>query len=231
MPALFVTGTDTGIGKTWVTTGIVRALRVAGIDAVGMKPVASGCETTPAGLRNDDALAILAASGLGTGDYALVNPLALPMPASPHIAARAAGIDVDLEMIGRAFAALRQRHHFVLVEGVGGWSVPLSGPHPDWVMQSDMVRAFDLPVILVVGLRLGCINHALLTARALADDGQPLLGWIGNVIDPDGGGAAVIDTLRALLPAPHLGTVTHGADVDEALARAVFAVAETATAG
>jgi dethiobiotin synthetase len=221
MAGLFVTGTDTGIGKTWVTAGLVRALRAQGVDAVGMKPVASGCEPTPAGLRNEDALALLSAGGLGDAHYPLVNPVALPMPASPHIAARAAGTRVDLDDVMRAFDALSRRHRHVIVEGVGGWSVPLAGPDPVWIMQSAMVRLLELPVILVVGLRLGCINHALLTARALKDDGIELRGWIGNTIEPAAGPPA-IDTLRDLLEAPHLGTVEFQHDVGAALAAATL---------
>ncbi len=231
MPGLFVTGTDTGIGKTWVTAGIVRALRASGVDVVGMKPIASGCEMTAAGLRNDDALAILAASDLGDEAYPTVNPVALPLPASPHIAARAADVAVDFGAIDRAFTVLIARHRFVLVEGVGGWSVPLAGPEPAWIMQADVARTFGLPVILVVGLRLGCINHALLTAHALAADGQTLVGWIGNTIDPDGASQAVLDTLRDLLPAPHLGTVGYQATVDETLARRALDSATATTAG
>ena len=216
MRALFVTGTDTGIGKTWVTAGLVRALRARGIDAVGMKPVASGCASTAHGWRNDDALALLRASGLSDDAYALVNPVALPMPASPHLAAADAGVNVDIAVIGRAFDTLIQRHRYVLVEGVGGWSVPLSGPPDVWRMQSDLVRALNLPVLLVVGLRLGCINHALLSACAIVNDGYVLKGWIGNRIDPDWDQVdAVTDTLRTLLPSQHLGTVTFDAEPDE----------------
>lgn len=219
--ALFVTGTDTGIGKTWVSTGLVRALRLLGVDAVGMKPIASGCTWTPGGWRNDDALALLAASGLAADDYARINPVALPRPVSPHIAAAGAGIDVDIGGILAAFSDLRARHELVVVEGAGGWSVPMAGPRPAWCMQADLVRALDVPVLLVVGLRLGCINHALLSARAIAADGRPLLGWIGNRLADDDQDA-VLSTLDALMPMPASGTVTFGGQVSAATAVTVL---------
>lgn len=209
---VFVAGTDTGIGKTYVTAALVRALRAAGVAAVGMKPVASGCERTPAGWRNDDALALLAASGLADDRYDQVNPYALPMPASPHIAARAAGVRVELAPMLEARAALAAGTDVLLVEGVGGWSVPLA--ESPWLMQAELAQALNLPVLLVVGLRLGCINHALLSARAIVADGCRLLGWIGNAVDADWDQTdAVVATLRALLPAPSFGVLGHGAEV------------------
>lgn len=222
--ALYLTGTDTGIGKTWVTAALVRALRRYGIDAVGMKPVASGCERTRAGWRNDDALALLAASGLPDEDYSLVNPVALDMPASPHIAARAAGMRVELEPVADAFHALRHRHDCVLVEGVGGWLAPLAGPPQPWWLQADLVRALSMPVLLVVGLRLGCISHALLTARAVNGDGCALRGWIGNALEPAWPQLApVVETLQALLPAPHAGDLGFGGDAPDTVVDAVRA--------
>jgi dethiobiotin synthetase len=225
MSAVFVAGTDTGIGKTWVSAGLVRALRAAGVDAVGMKPVASGCSAGPDGWRNDDALALLAASGLDDGDYPLVNPVALPLPASPHLAAVAAGTVVALAPIADALRRLRERHALVVVEGVGGWSVPLAGPPGPWLMQAALVQALRLPVLLVVGLRLGCINHAVLSARAIAADGAGVVGWIGNALEPAWDQqAAVLATLQALLPAPLLGTVDHGGAPHPALAARLRAV-------
>jgi dethiobiotin synthetase len=220
--AIFIAGTDTGIGKTHVATGLVRALRALDIDAIGMKPVASGCEMLDGQWRNDDALRLLEASGLDAASYPLINPVALPMPASPHIAAAASGVAVDLERIERAFAALAQTHDLVIVEGVGGWSVPLSGPPGPWFMQAELVRQLNLPVLLVVGLRLGCINHALLSADAIIADGCPLLGWIGNALEPTWDQQKeVVDTLTALLPATPLGLVEHAAMLDAAVAAVV----------
>lgn len=210
--SVFVAGTDTGIGKTYVTAALVHALRAAGVAAIGMKPVASGCERTPDGWRNDDALALLVASGLADDRYDRVNPYALPMPASPHIAARAAGVRIELAPMLDAHAVLAAGTGVLLVEGVGGWSVPLA--ESPWLMQAELVRALDLPVLLVVGLRLGCINHALLSARAIAADGCRLLGWIGNAVEADWDQTdVVVATLRALLPAPPFGVLGHGAEV------------------
>ena len=202
---VFVTGTDTGIGKTVATVALIAALNQAGSRAVGMKPVASGCTRTTHGWRNDDGEALLAASA-GAPDYALVNPYALPAAVAPHLAARAAGVEIRLDPILAAFAALSTNTDCIIVEGVGGWAVPLAPA----LMQADLVSALMLPVILVVGLRLGCINHAILSARAIAADGCTLLGWIGNHIDADM--ACVEDnlaTLRELVPAPCLGVLPY----------------------
>ena len=200
-PGLFVTGTDTGIGKTLASCTLLHALRAQGLRAVGMKPLASGCEATAEGLRNEDALALQAASE-PTPAYADINPFALPEPLAPELAAREAGIDVQLAPILAAHARLRSQADVVVVEGVGGWAAPLATD----LMQADLVRALELPVVLVVGLRLGCLNHAYLSARAIAADGCRLVGWIGTGIDP---GMARIDENRALLgarlPAPCLG--------------------------
>jgi dethiobiotin synthetase len=202
---VFVAGTDTGIGKTVAGAALLAALNAGGHRAVGMKAVASGCAPSAAGMRSDDALLLIAQSA-GSPDYTLVNPYALPEPVAPHLAARSAGVEIRLDPIVAAFAALCTNSDFVVVEGVGGWAVPLSHS----LMQADMVRALELPVVLVVGLRLGCINHALLSARAIAADGCRLLGWIGNRIDP---GMARADdniaTLHERLPTPCLGVLPH----------------------
>ena len=208
--AVFITGTDTGIGKTLVSATLLAALHAAGIRAVGMKPVASGCTKTPQGWRGDDAERLIAHSA-GAPDYALVNPYALAGPIAPHLAAADAGVAIRLGPIAAAFAALSTNTDCIIVEGVGGWMVPLSPT----LMQADVVRALKLPVVLVVGLRLGCLNHALLSARAIAVDGCRLLGWIGNRIDP--AMARVEDniaSLRARLPAPCLGELAFAAKPD-----------------
>lgn len=179
MRSFFVTGTDTGVGKTWVSSVLLHALRQRGLRAVGMKPLASGSDLSPEGWRNDDALQLLAASD-PTPAYADLNPYALPAPLAPEIAAREAGVSVELTPISQAFARLQSMADTVVVEGVGGWAAPLA-PALD---QADLARELRLPVVLVVGLRLGCLNHARLTARAIASDGIELIGWVANEVDP-----------------------------------------------
>ena len=202
---LYVTGTDTGAGKTLASAALLHALRARGLRAVGMKPVASGCTHETGGWRNEDALALQAASE-PRPRYEDINPFALPEPLAPELAARDAGIVVTLPPLLAAHARLAAQADAVVVEGVGGWMAPLA---PD-LMQSDLVRALDLPVVLVVGLRLGCLNHAYATARAIAADGVRLAGWIASETDP---GMARIDDnmalLAARLPAPCWGRLPH----------------------
>lgn len=209
----YVTGTDTGIGKTVVSTALLHALRAGGGKAVGMKPVASGCEATAEGWRNEDARALLYASDPPPA-YDDLNPYALPHPLAPELAARDAGVVVQLPRILQAHARLRRLAPQVVVEGVGGWAAPLSAT----LTQAELVSALDIPVVLVVGLRLGCLNHAILSARAIVDDGCPLLGWIGNAADPDmqrrDDHRAMLD---ARLPAPCLGWLPHQAAADAAI--------------
>lgn len=210
MTGVFITGTDTGVGKSIAAASLLVALNAAGRRAVGMKPVASGSVATAAGLRNDDAL-LLIAHGDGMPHYDDVNPFALRDPIAPHLAAADAGIEITLDPIAAAFARLRARADDVVVEGVGGWAVPLS----PFLTQAEIPRALGLPVILVVGLRLGCISHALLSARAIAADGCVLAGWIGNRIDPDMARADDnLATLRERLPAPCLGVLPFAPDPD-----------------
>jgi dethiobiotin synthetase len=209
---MYVTGTDTGIGKTRVSTALLHALRARGLRAAGMKPVASGCEATAAGWRNEDALALQAASD-PVPAYEDLNPYALPLPLAPELAARDAGVQIDLARILAAHARLQVQADTLVVEGVGGWDAPLSAT----LRQVDVVRALDLPVVLVVGLRLGCLNHAILSARAIAADGCRLLGWIGNAIDP--GMERREDQrpmLQARIPAPCLGWLPHAPEADPA---------------
>ncbi len=177
--SFYVTGTDTGIGKTVASTAQLHALRAKGLRAVGMKPVASGCVWTEAGWRNDDALALLDASD-PRPDYADLNPYALPQPLAPELAARDAEVRIELDLIVRAFRRLQASADAVVVEGVGGWAAPLSAT----LDQADVVHALRLPVVMVVGMRLGCLNHARLTARAISEDGCELIGWIANHVDP-----------------------------------------------
>ncbi|MEG3791811.1 dethiobiotin synthase [Lysobacter sp. CCNWLW3] len=175
----FVTGTDTGIGKSFASAALLHALRARGLRAVGMKPVASGCELTPEGLRNEDALLLQAASS-PTPAYADINPYALRAPLAPELAAAQDGVEVALPPLLAAHARLAAQADAVVVEGVGGWAAPLSAT----LDQAELARELGAAVVLVVGMRLGCINHARLTARAIEADGLRLAGWIGNEMDP-----------------------------------------------
>ena len=216
MRGYFITGTDTGIGKTRVTTGLLKAFARQGRKTVGMKPVASGAQVTREGLRNADALAIQVAASEKRA-YALVNPYCFVPPVAPHIAALEAGVEISLDPIRAAYAELCKGADTVLVEGVGGWQVPLSP-----VLElPDLARELELPVILVVGLRLGCLNHALLTARALNADGLELAGWVASDIDPAfERPEANVASLEAELHAPLLARLPHApqASVDEVAA-------------
>lgn len=216
--SLYVTGTDTGVGKTVASVALVHRLRAAGFDVAGMKPVASGCEQTPEGWRNDDALQLQAAS-TPCPAYADVNPYALQIPTAPQLAARAMGVHVDPVVLGTAYARLSASANAVVVEGVGGWAAPLD----EGLDQVDLVRMLDLPVVLVVGLRLGCLSHARLTARAIAADGVELLGWVGNSVDPAFAEREdYLALLRAALPAPCLGVLPYAETPDpQAMAAAL----------
>jgi dethiobiotin synthetase len=209
---LFVTGTDTGIGKSVASAALLHALRRDGRSAVGMKPVASGCERVGGDWRNEDALLLQAAS-LPMPEYADVNPFALPEPLAPELAAASAGVTLSLTPIQAAFVRLQAQADRVVVEGVGGWLAPLSAS----LDQIDVVRALDLPVVLVVGLRLGCINHARLTQQAIEASGARLLGWIANDIDPTMAcGDENFAILRRYLTAPCWGRLPHAEQPDPA---------------
>ncbi len=177
---IFVTGTDTGIGKTFVSCAIIQAMKKTGKAIECMKPVASGCDLHDGQWQNEDALALLQACNTKT-DYALVNPYALPLATAPQIAAREANVTLDLAVIIHAYELLQSRADFVLVEGVGGWLAPLS----DTLDQSDLVAAMQTSVVLVVGMRLGCINHARLTEQAIQAGGFNFLGWVANYCEAD----------------------------------------------
>jgi dethiobiotin synthetase len=199
----FVTGTDTGVGKTWITVGLMLALRDQGLNVVGMKPVATGCYQTSAGLRNEDAVKILAHSSQPL-PYEWINVYSFEPAIAPHLAAREQGTEVTIEAILAAHERLADRAEFMVVEGIGGWRVPLNEQQGVW----DLARHLEYPVILVVGLRLGCINHALLTAEAISTDGLDLAGWVANQIAPDYPRLeATLDTLRARLQAPMLAYI------------------------
>ncbi|BAP87494.1 dethiobiotin synthase [Burkholderiales bacterium GJ-E10] len=210
MDSCFVTGTDTGVGKTLIAAALVHALARAGRRAVGMKPVAAGAEWRDGALRNEDVEALIAAANVVAPREA-VCPVLLPQAVAPHIAAESAGIRIALRPIEAAFATLRAQSDAVVVEGVGGFRVPLA---PDFDT-ADLACFLGLPVVLVVGLRLGCLNHALLSAEAIAARGLRLQAWVANRIDPAMAEAERnLATLRRLLPAPCMGVVPHLARVD-----------------
>ena len=206
----YITGTDTAIGKSVASAALLHALRGRGLHAVGMKPVASGCEMTADGWRNEDALLLQQASD-PVPAYRDVNPYALPNPLAPELAAADAGVSIELQPIVEAHARLAAVADAVVVEGVGGWAAPLTAS----LDQLDVVRALELPVVMVVGLRLGCINHARLTARAIVEDGAQLVGWIANDIDP---AMARSDDnfviLQRVLPVPCWGRLPHALSPD-----------------
>jgi dethiobiotin synthetase len=207
--AFFIAGTDTEVGKTTIAAGLLCAARRQGLSTAACKPVASGSELTADGLRNSDALALLAQCSLPLS-YAEVNPLAFAPAIAPHLAAREAGIELSAAaLLAPVRHVLAQGADFTVVEGAGGWRVPLG----DGGYLSDLPVALGLPVILVVGVRLGCINHAVLTAEAISRDGLRLVGWVANIVDP---ATSRLDdnlaTLTELLAAPCLGYVPRLSD-------------------
>ena len=200
---VFVTGTDTGVGKTHVAAGLLAAARELGISACGYKPVASGCRRGAQGLRNADALALMRASKC-VEPYARLNPYAFAPAIAPHLAAQEAGVRIDRRILDGRHRELARTHDLVVVEGAGGWQIPLG---PGWT-QADWVAQRGWPVLLVVGMRLGCLNHALLSAAAIAPRTR-LLGWIANELPPRQSRLEQnIDTLVADMPAPLLGRVS-----------------------
>jgi dethiobiotin synthetase len=199
----FVTGTDTGVGKTVVTLGLMRHLQDRGRRVVAMKPVASGCRQTAQGLRNADALLLQRQGSLPLG-YHEVNPYAFEPAIAPHLAAAAAGIRIELDAIRAGFERLAAQADQVCVEGVGGWLVPLNEAQT----VADMAAELGLGVILVVAIRLGCMNHALLTQAAIDGAGLHLAGWVANQPSPECERAGdIIGALRSRLAAPLLGAV------------------------
>ncbi|ATB65838.1 dethiobiotin synthase [Pseudomonas mosselii] len=202
--AYFIAGTDTDVGKTTIAAGLLHAARQLGLSTLAAKPVASGCVVTAKGLRNSDALALIDESSVKLS-YEAVNPFAFEPAIAPHVAAREAGVALSVPALRDAMQKVLVQHaDFTLIEGAGGWRVPLS----DHANLSDLAIALKLPVILVVGVRLGCINHALLSAEAIARDGLQLAGWVANIVDPRTSRLEEnLSSLAERLPAPCLGRV------------------------
>ncbi len=205
MKALFIAGTDTEVGKTVVSKAILSAVGAQGKTTIGYKPVAAGCEKTEQGLRNSDALHLQQAANLDV-DYDLVNPYALSLPASPHIAAIADDVEVDYQVLSNVLEQHKQNSDFVLVEGAGGWRVPVSKDD----CLSTWVKQEKLPVVLVVGIKLGCLSHAMLTAEAIKADGLELVGWVANRVNPGVEHyAEIIEMLEGSMGAPKLGEIPY----------------------
>jgi dethiobiotin synthetase len=211
-PGLFVTGTDTGVGKTLASCALLHRMRARGLRALGMKPVAAGVEASPEGPVNPDVAALQRASSW-PAPLEQVNPYLFEPPIAPHLAAASAGVRIEMAPIRKAFEALRASADAIVVEGVGGFLVPLN----DREDAGDMAVALALPVVLVVGMRLGCLNHALLTQQAIVARSLRLAGWIANSIDPRM--QRFEDNLQALrqrIAAPLLGVIPHSAMADPA---------------
>jgi dethiobiotin synthetase len=171
MTRLFVAGTDTDVGKTRISVALMQLLAASGMRVAAMKPVASGCELTTQGLRNDDALQLIEQATVAL-PYEVVNPYAFEPAIAPHIAAEQVDTQIEMAVIQQQFDAIKQQADGIIVEGAGGWLVPIGGGQT----LADVAVSLDLPVVLVVGIRLGCINHALLTVEAIKRSGLPLYG-------------------------------------------------------
>lgn len=205
MKKYFIAGTDTEVGKTYVSCRLLELAHHKGMSCLGLKPVAAGCDLDGDEQKNEDALALMESSSIKL-PYAQVNPVALPEACSPHIAAALAGRTISASRIaGYCRGALMNKIDFALVEGAGGWRVPIS---PRETMAS-LAMQLNYPVILVVGLRLGCINHALLTAEAIRGDGLQIAGWVGNQLSSDlmPYHDENVATLKSALNAPFIGVL------------------------
>jgi dethiobiotin synthetase len=211
---IFVTGTDTGVGKTYVAAALLRGLAAAGVRAIGMKPVAVGI--LPGEARNADVTALIAAAGVAA-EIADINPFSYRQPIAPHLAAAQEGTGIDLETIAAAYARLAAQSDAVVVEGAGGALTPLS----ERTDMLDIAARLGLPVLFVVGVRLGCLSHALLTAQAIRARGLELVGWAANRIDPAMPAAAAnVAALSRMLPAPLIADLAwQGATGDAAVIR------------
>lgn len=208
----FITGTDTGVGKTTITVGLLRAFQCAGLTTLGMKPIASGCHMTVDGLRSDDALALQQAASEQPG-YPVINPLAYQPAIAPHLAAQYVGQSLSVASLTAACQpGLTHPSDLCLIEGIGGWSVPLN----DRETMADFALSLNAPVILVVAIRLGCLNHALLTYHAMAAQGAVVAGWIANHCQATMSAAdPCIAALTQWLPVPLLATVAYQQNVAE----------------
>ena len=201
----FITGTDTDVGKTRVSLALLSALQRKGYSTIAMKPVACGCISKEGIYQNDDAVKLQQQASVHI-PYELVNPYALPAPIAPHLAAAKNGQHIDIDRIRQIHHQQQNKADYIVMEGVGGWLVPLNAHDTT----ADMVKALEMPVILVAGIRLGCLNHALLTHAAIRERGIPLIAWVANCIDKDCLEIEDnIETLRGRLDAPLLGIIPY----------------------
>lgn len=210
---LFVTGTDTEVGKTRISVGLIKLLQKQGLSVAAMKPVASGCEWHDGEWQNEDALALSQQADIKL-PYSQVNPYAFEPAIAPHLAAEQIGQTISLSRIESQFALIKQQADVVVVEGAGGWLVPLN----DQQTIADLVQSLKLPVVLVVAIKLGCINHALLTVQAITGSGLTLQGWVANDFLQDPQSTAIIQSLKQRIVAPCLGVVPKLADDEDASA-------------
>ncbi len=202
MNSIFVTGTDTEVGKTFISVGLIELFKQKGLNVAGMKPIASGCEQTAEGLRNEDALALQQAANIEIG-YDVINPYAFEPAIAPHIAAKQTNTDIEISVLKNNYEQIQSQADVVVVEGAGGWLVPLNEKQT----LADLAVELNLPVILVVGIRLGCINHALLSVARIQQTGLTLYGWIANDIESSAQTDEMIETLKQHIDAPCLGLV------------------------
>ncbi|MCL5974680.1 MAG: dethiobiotin synthase [Gammaproteobacteria bacterium] len=199
---LFVTGTDTEVGKTRISVGLIKVLQQQGLKVAAMKPVASGCEWQDGQLQNQDALALSQQADIQL-PYSQINPYAFEPAIAPHLAAEQIGQSISLDVIETNFAAMKLQADAIVVEGAGGWLVPMN----DQQTIADLAKALQIPVVLVVAIKLGCINHALLTVQAIAASGLKLEGWVANDFLQDPQSTSIIQSLTQRIAAPCMGIV------------------------
>ena len=210
MTNFFITGTDTGVGKTWFTVALMAALKRRGLNVIGMKPMATGAEKIKDRLINEDAKLIMQNCSQKVS-YNLINPFVFELPIAPHVAAKHEGVVIELDQITKNYHLLKSMCDVLVVEGVGGWRVPVT----DKCSLSDLVSKLDLSVILVVGMRLGCINHAILTAEAINADGMNLCGWVSNRLDTVySQSEETIEALKKRLDCPHIADLRYNSNFD-----------------
>jgi dethiobiotin synthetase len=203
--AFFIAGTDTDVGKTVSSKAILDALNMKGLNTAAYKPVAAGSEDKGEGVQNSDAIHLRSIASVELS-YEEVNPYALLLPSSPHIAAEAENVVIDYSVLSQGLAALKAKSDIVLVEGAGGWRVPVSKDD----CLSTWVKQEKLPVVLVVGIKLGCLSHAMLTAEAIQHDGLEIIGWVANRVNPGTEHyAEIIAMLEDKMPAPKLGEIPY----------------------